>query len=376
MTYLPLDFARPLSTTAVVSLLPPERSGIAHVTAQLISHPDWRSDVYAPSFSSGLQTNVPILSLDDLERNLNRYSSIVFLVGNHAKWVPVLDLLYRIDTRRNKPKLCLYIHDPYLRGLMGAPALSEYAAGSSTRDLGVRNLFARTSIHAVFVNSKAAQDLIARDFAELPRHAISVLFLPVFTPSAPRTLLRKRTRIGTFGIQGPTKCSETVLGAFRHLRLLGHDLELVMAGYGMASFAASARIVGEPGVMIYDSPDELLLDSLMGSIDLGVQLRAENRGESSGVVARLLAHNRAIIVSDLGSFQELNGAVCQAPPGIEAVALAKLILDELRQSGARSLAVQRYVSDHSPGRFISLFASELTRLEGFLQTRLPADRAG
>jgi hypothetical protein len=114
----------------------------------------------------------------------------------------------------------------------------------------------------------------------------------------------------------------------------------------------------------------------MGSIDLGVQLRAENRGESSGVVARLLAHNRAIIVSDLGSFQELNGAVCQAPPGIEAVALAKLILDELRQSGARSLAVQRYVSDHSPGRFISLFASELTRLEGFLQTRLPADRAG
>src|SRR4051812_31127702 len=60
--YLPLEFAPALSTTAVVSLLPPERSGIAHVMAQLISHPDWRLDVYAPAFSSELQTNVPILS--------------------------------------------------------------------------------------------------------------------------------------------------------------------------------------------------------------------------------------------------------------------------------------------------------------------------
>ena len=118
-----------------------------------------------------------------------------------------------------------------------------------------------------------------------------------------------------------------------------------------------------PNVLIYDSPDEPLLDWLVGSVDVAVQLRAANRGESSGMVSRLLAQHRRTIVSELGAFRELGESVRFAPAGTDAPHLADLIEHELARPNARSAAMQRYAEAHTTRHFLALLDANL---ESFL----------
>jgi hypothetical protein len=351
-----------------------------------MSAPEWRADVYAPDAARSRRSGASVFALEDLRTNLRRYDSIIFFLGNSEHWVPIVRAYHSVAALARETKLYVYAHDPCVLGLVGAlmgaeadrHLITTYADAFRGAPIqlivpellrngvsGFRALFGSDPPDGIFVNSRAAADIIAADSPRYPRAAVRVLFHPVFEPHPLSTGIPHsgRTRIGTFGIQTPEKCPELLIGAFRLLQARRADIELILAGYEVASFAAASGLDGMPNVSIYDSPDEPLLDWLIGSVDVAVQLRAANRGESSGMVSRLLAQHRRTIVSELGAFRELGESVRFAPAATDAAHLADLIEHELARPNARTAAMQRYAEAHTTRHFLALLGANL---ESFL----------
>src|SRR5436305_10139283 len=106
------------------------------------------------------------------------------------------------------------------------------------------------------------------------------------------------------------------------------DAELILAGYLVSVYAAENSVdPSESGLQVVDSPSEEELLNLMASIDVAVQLRSENRGESSVIVHQLLGLHRRVIVSAHGAYSELGDAVVQISPDSSEAAIADTIVN-------------------------------------------------
>jgi glycosyltransferase involved in cell wall biosynthesis len=161
----------------------------------------------------------------------------------------------------------------------------------------------------VCCNSTAAVELLKTDFRNVPMNfAIELAHHPIFNSDARKTPSpagKATLRIGMFGIPSSAKGSELVVNACAQLSRAGKDVVLVMAGFGVEKFALEAK-ASYPSLRLEYSPqttDKELLD-LMDTVHVAVQLRVKNLGESSGVVASLIAKNVPTIVSDVGAFKD------------------------------------------------------------------------
>jgi hypothetical protein len=132
----------------------------------------------------------------------------------------------------------------------------------------------------------------------------------------------------------------------------------VVAGFQAAGFAASRQIDSMEGIEVYDSPTDQQFDSLLASVDVAVQLRSSNLGESSGPVARLLYLGKPIIVSRVGAFSELEDAVAYFSEPETPERLAELIISA-SMDAKLPLAALRYCESKSPAQFCARLRKEL-----------------
>lgn len=157
--------------------------------------------------------------------------------------------------------------------------------------------------------------------------------------------------IGIFGHLKPYKRIAETLRAFRRVVRLAPEAKMILVGEPHPEFAveplihslglsANVRILGF-----------VPLDDFVGYLaacDIVVNLRYPTVGESSGTMLRALGLGKAVLVSDIGSFQEYPDEVClKAPPGPGEEDLIFEYLDLLvaRPDVARSLGehARRYV---------------------------------
>jgi glycosyltransferase involved in cell wall biosynthesis len=220
---------------------------------------------------------------------------------------------------------------------------------------GLRGLLHGINLAGIIVNSGAAKEIMEKELGPL---RIIELFHPVL-PVHPEPIARSGgLRIGTFGIPSGSKKSDLVVSAFQKVRQAKPDASLVVAGFQAAGFAASRQIDSMEGIEVYDSPTDQQFDSLLASVDVAVQLRSSNLGESSGPVARLLYLGKPIIVSRVGAFSELEDAVAYFSEPETPERLAELIISA-SMDAKLPLAALRYCESKSPAQFCARLRKEL-----------------
>jgi glycosyltransferase involved in cell wall biosynthesis/SAM-dependent methyltransferase len=127
--------------------------------------------------------------------------------------------------------------------------------------------------------------------------------------------------IGIFGFLKPYKRIAESLRAFRRLLCLSPNVKMILVGEPHPEFpiepmirsmglSASVRLLGF-------TPIEDFVGYLAAS-DIVLNLRYPTVGESSGTLLRSLGLGKAVLVSEIGSFQEFPDDVClKVPPGPE-----------------------------------------------------------
>lgn len=370
---------------AVASIMPPVRSGVATFTLRTFRDSPYPVDIFT-RYSSAQQyltalsdrslegSRIRIFDIATLPVAVsqNRYRSQLYVLGNSWHNVPVARALRMVDVHSSVP-VSLLIHDPHLahlcwRTLEGEEGgfeeaiLGHYGAPAGD-DLDLlqrgihclRPLVGDAHIKAVFVNSKTASEFMHR---ELPDVRVHQLFHPVFTPRG-RGHARTGLRIGTFGVPGKAKLTELVLEAFDIVRRSAPDARLIIAGWSAAKYAQAHDLRNKDGVEIHDCLSDAAIENLIATVDVGVQLRWQNTGESSGAVAQLLAQEKPVIVTEQGSFSEYGRAVRSVPLNCTAQELAEVMIAEREITPARRSEIRRYVADHSARKFCELIGRAL-----------------
>lgn len=386
---------------AVVSVLPPERTGVAHFTLEAFIGAEYPIDFYCPHFTTtdylALSARMAsgkgrhrLLPLDLLPYGLSTrfYSACVFVLGNSEHHMPIYQALKQWG-RMGKPSI-VHLHDPCLWNLVAfsrpddsianilrtsypelAPPPGNIAVEEALRlgALGSRVLLDSIDLHGVIVNSLAAGQLLA---AELPNRPIRTVFHPIFANEGQRKSLHRQKlgplRVGSFGIPSQEKCTDTVLAAFAELRRHYPDSELILAGYHAATYARASSLGAEQGIHAIEPQgvDELM--ALMVSCDVAVQLRRRNLGESSGIIAQLMSVGTPVIATDIGSFREYRGAVWLMPAGSTPEQIATAMMEEAGNRDMRADAVNRLVEERSPAHFSEVFRDAVQALRGTITT--------
>jgi hypothetical protein len=213
---------------------------------------------------------------------------------------------------------------------------------------GIRPLVSGVDVDTVIVNSTAAADIVAR---ELPGQRVEVLYHPVFDIAVGESVARTQDlRIGTFGVPGGDKRTEVVVAAFEKIRRVRPDARLVVAGFKVGAYADACHLTAERGFEIHDAPADREFVRLIASVDVAVQLRKQNLGESSGVMARIAGSDIPVITSSSGAFAEYAqfASVLAAEEG--AAELADMILRQ-KARGTRSAQRLAYVAARRPEVF-------------------------
>jgi glycosyltransferase involved in cell wall biosynthesis/SAM-dependent methyltransferase len=165
--------------------------------------------------------------------------------------------------------------------------------------------------------------------------------------------------IGIFGYLKPYKRIAESLRAFRRLLRMVPNVKMILVGEPHAEFPVEARILGF-------APIEDFVGYL-GACDIVLNLRFPTVGESSGTLLRSLGLGKAVIVSEIGSFQEFPDDVCLKVPvgaGEEDLIFEYLNLLVSRPEVARSLGerAKDYVARECN------WASVAARYVGFMES--------
>lgn len=373
---------------ALVSVLPPERTGVAHFTLEAFSAADFPVDFYCPHLglaeyltlsarmaSKGACHRILPLALLPYGLSTTHYAACVFVLGNSDHHLPTYRAL-KLWGRMGTPSV-VHLHDPCLWNLVSSSRPGESVAdilrssypsvvpprgvvapqeAARLGALGSRVLLASISLRGIIVNSQAARDILATELPEMP---VRTVFHPIFEHTSPSGGPSRRPpgvlRIGSFGLTGSEKCTETVLAAFAELRKRNPGAELILAGYGAPVHARTSSLGPEQGVFASEPATAGELIELMASCDVAIQLRRRNLGESSGVMAQLMRAGTPVIATDIGAFRDYQSVARLMPPDSTPLQIAAAVIEEADNRKARANEVNRLIEERSPAHFCRAF---------------------
>lgn len=336
---LPMMAQRP--RLAYVSPLPPEPSGIADYSAELLPELAQyydievivaQNDVSAPWVCA----NCPIHDINWFRSNARRFDRVIYHFGNCVFHSHMFDLLKEIPG-------VVVLHDFFLSDIVAQMDINGvkphawaqalvYAHGWSAlqaryqrkdSDVVVRtypcNLEVLQQAHGVIVHSDYSRQLAREwygsgttDYWEVIPH-LRVPVIKTDRNAARRKLGVKEGEfiVCSFGILGPHKLNHRLLDAWLasplaedphcHLVFVGqnHDgcygVELVR---NIRASRATSRI------KITGRVDAATYQTWLAAADVGVQLRTLTRGETSGAVLDCMNHGLATIVNAHGSMAD------------------------------------------------------------------------
>lgn len=388
---------------AFVSPLPPERSGIADYSAELLPALSEYYDIDVV-VSQGcvdhslLEGEFRLRGVDWLKLNIKDIDRVLYQVGNSPFHQHMLPLLQEIPG-------VVVLHDFYLSGLKSwlelqagvggawARALYEghgYGAvqaryrdvESAKRDYPV-NLDVLQCAQGVIVHSKYSRQLACEWYeCEIQKKIVVIPHLRVQAQSSDRQAVRARLGfksedfvICSFGFIDPTKLNHRLLECWLASSLAQDQrCHMVFVGENHAGeYGASLlRTIKESGcgqrirITGFASPE--LFRQYLISADMAVQLRTQSRGETSGTILDCMSHALPIIVNSNGSMAELEReSVWLMPDEFENSelidAIQTLWCDQEKRKALGSRAQQVIRERHSPASCASLYAEAIERFQ-------------
>lgn len=394
---------------AYVSPMPPDQSGIAQYSAELIPHLKQHMDleiVVENVAEPGTQVDgCPVIDAETFAANYRKglYSQVIYQMGNSTFH------RYQYMLLPQYPGVVV-MHERNLHDLVHAITLGEghpegyvqeleYCYGPAGRDEGVRiirgeavirweepvNRRVLESATAVIAHSRYTAELLREDAPGVPVFELPLSVQGPDSPEDPDRLAAARKLAGVepdviviaaLGHLAHTKRIIPLVKAFGWLHKLFPQTRLSLVGkmdpymegeYREAVAASGAadaiRVTG------YVSDEEF--EHHLLATDIVVNLNYPVKGESSASLLRAFAAGKPVITSDIGPFAELDRKVCRHIPVNETEtdclfeALKELVEDKhlRRDLGRRGLEIYR--TGHTPKMVAAAYAEMLNRLKGF-----------
>ena len=395
--------ARRVSRVAVLSPLPPQRSGIASYSAALLPHwsRHWDIDLVVDGYAASLE-GIPgaytMVDLATFRRNAPRYDGILYHLGNSEFHAAMLDELPR------HPGVVV-MHDFFLSGLLHwldatgrrpgmfarelvrshGPSAQADLAGVARGEAPLHDIIYRYPAsrsvfeHAqgVIFHSPYAQREFASafpDLAAVPTCVVPHFALPAYPEPGERAAARAALGLApderlvcAFGFLAETKLNHALLDAFASAPL-ADDRRVRVAFVGELPRGEYRKrilrqIAGHPlrdRISITGYVDEATYRRYQAATDVAVSLRALSRGETSGALQKNLAAGCATVVSEYATMRDVPDSVARkVPPGDPralSAALQSLLADDaLRHSLGE--AARRYAEQElHPARIAQQYA--------------------
>jgi len=320
---------------AVLTPLPPARTGVAHYASMLIPALSQRADVRAFD------------SLDGYRRA--DFDEVIYQLGNN----PHHELAYA-EAMREPGVIVLHdlvLHhlivemtlargdaDAYIAALEAnhGPAGAAWARGRASglhSEMG--NFLFPASVEVanrsrvVIVHNHYARERLQSFGVTTPIHVVPHPYIHAQCTPIDRSLLGIKPGnrvIGFFGFLTSAKRAEVVLEAFRIARERDPGLVLLIVGQP----APNIELPEGEGIITTGYVDDEEFPAYYAAADRLVNLRYPTAGETSGTMIRALDAGKPVAVSDYAQFAELpDEIVTKIPFDREAEALTDFFLREL-----------------------------------------------
>jgi glycosyltransferase involved in cell wall biosynthesis len=326
---------------AYVAPLPPERSGIADYSVELLPElaRHYEIDVVAPQTSVSdpwVRANCHVRGIDWFREHAGRYDRVLYHMGNSAFHSHMFGLMEEIPG-------VVVLHDFFLSGVAsvierngsdpgfwttalyeshGYHAVAQRFLGDAVEVVAafpcnVRVLRAALN---VIVHSENSRRLARRWYGPAAADGWHVIpHMRVATQDAGRRQARQALGLDenafvvcSFGLLDSNKLNDRLLSAWLASTLAADpDCVLVFVGenaagaYGAALLAAIAAAPGPDRIRITGWADTERYRDYLAAADVGVQLRTNSRGETSGTVLDCMNYGLATIVNAHGSMADL-----------------------------------------------------------------------
>ncbi len=334
---------RRLARLALSAPLPPQESGIADYTAELVPALARHYDITLVSdrgttTAERLAHAFPVLTPERFMAQPERFDRVLYQLGNST--------FHLAQLTQMMPAVpgAVVLHDVFLANIWN---LHLATAGEAR---GFARLLLRThgwaalafdaregreatlrrypcSLDAVqgacglILHSRHARDILAAHFGPAPAGAAIIPHLrhPPLLPA--RAAARRRLGVPdeallvcSFGGVARTKLPGHMLEAWREAAL-GGQARLVFVGEATPESAALfTPELAALGASCTGRVDGEIYNTWLAAADIAVQLRTGSRGESSGAVADCLGAGVALVVNAHGSAAELPADVCLMLP--------------------------------------------------------------
>lgn len=384
---------------AYVSPLPPERTGIADYSAELLPELSKFYDIDVivtqdtvsdPAIESCCAIRTPKWLIDNAEC----FDRVLYHIGNSHFHQHMFELLKRVPG-------VVVLHDFFLSDVAAQMDFSGFEPGGWGRKLyhshGYKalelrfksteaadvvwqypcNLSVLQDALGVIVHSRNSMHLgeqwygseLAREWVEIPHLRVSKTEVDKRRARAILGVADESLVVCAFGLVGPTKLNHRLLEAWLNSALAEQDnCHLVFVGenhqgpYGQQLEKRIRESEGGKRVRITGWLDTATFRTYLAAADIGVQLRTLSRGETSGTALDCMNYGLATIVNANGSMAELDPeAVWVLPDNFEDAALVTALealwrTPEHRNSlgeRARQVILQR----HAPAKCAELYAA-------------------
>ena len=411
-----MDMAAPRRPRlAFVSPLPPEKSGIADYSAELLPelarHYDIDVVVHQPQMTDArIGANFAVRSAEWFDRNAHAYDRVLYHFGNSSYHLHMFELLKRHPGT-------VVLHDFFLSGAIAHMDVLGYAPGAWAAALYAShgyyaamerftakesadivwkypaNLAVLQEANGVIVHSGFSRELADTWYGE--SFSADWECIPLLrTPPAPTERNAARASIGldqddfvvcAFGMIGPTKLNHRLLAAWLASPLAQDPrCHLVFVGenhggeYGAELLQAIGQSHAAERIRITGFAPRALYRSFLAAADIAVQIRTLSRGETSASVLDCMNHGLPTIVNAHGAMVELpEDCVLRLADEFSdaelVAALVRLWRDPTLGKALGERAAAHVRMEHHPRKVASLYRDAIER---FAQVgpQIPATR--
>jgi glycosyltransferase involved in cell wall biosynthesis len=405
-------------TLAFVSPLPPERTGIANYSAELLPALREHYDITLITEQANVSlpaklADLPLQSAAWFAQHADRFDRILYQVGNSPYHSHMPELM------RRHPGV-LVLHDFFVSSMLAADELEQrrprcwsdalyHSHGypalavrhgdngiAEAKDRYPCNLSLLQDAAGIIVHSAHSTRLASgwyggqasADWAYVPH-------LRVATPIDDRAMMRRAAReqlgltpdrflVCSFGFIAPTKLTHRLLDAWLQSALHGdRQCELVLVGenHGGDYGAQLAKRIEQSGARKNDANARIRIAGwtemreyqlYLQAADISVQLRCTSRGETSGAVLDCMNHALPTVVNAHGSMADLpESAVWMLEDKFADADLVAALETLWRDTGKRGElareARKQITTTHDPSHCARLYAHAIERFQPLAQ---------
>lgn len=387
----PVGFRQMRPRLAYLSPLPPERSGIANYSAELLPELAQHYDIELITDLKSVEEPVlnasfPVRSVAWFRKNAAVFDRVLYHFGNSEFHEHMFPLLAEIPGT-------VVLHDFFLSGIQahregqegyasawvdalyashGYMAVTDRFNAPDTADVVFRypcNFEVLANAEGIIVHSDYSIELAKQWYGELAAQDWAVVPL---LRDPPRDIAKERAKareelgmgeddllVCSFGLLGETKLNHRLLKAWLDSPLSAEaSCHLVFVGEsGSGSYCAALKrdiaSARKQNIQITGWADAGMFSRYLAAADLAVQLRTQSRGETSAAVLDAMGRGVATLVNANGSMASLpKDAVCMLADDFKdeqlTSAITALWRDRSRRAALGERGRQAILTGHAP----------------------------